>query len=105
MRIAFLANPTNRNADALSKEIQEAARALGKEVVALSASNEPDIDAAFASLVQQRAGALLVGADAFFLSRRNQLIALATRETIPAIYQQREFGGSIRIRPTRLRLR
>ena len=62
------------------------------------AGTEGEIDAAFASLVQRQAGALLISADVFFNSRREQLVALASRHTIPAIYQGREFavaGGLI----------
>ena len=69
-----------------------AARDLGQQVSILSASNERDLDVAFASLNQSRAGALLVGSDPFFNSERDQVVALATRFDIPAIYEGREFA-------------
>jgi putative ABC transport system substrate-binding protein len=90
--IAFVANPNNPNAETQLKELHEAARLLGQQIVVVNASNERDIDAAFATIVQQRAGAVLVAADAFFLSSRDQFLALAARQAVPAIYQQREFA-------------
>jgi CO/xanthine dehydrogenase Mo-binding subunit len=61
------------------------------QLTILKAGTEREIDAAFATLVQLQAGALVVGADAFFNSRREQLVALASRHAIPAIYEWREF--------------
>ena len=75
--IAALVNPTNPNVETLTRDLQTAARALGQETVVVNARTAGDIDALFARLVQQRVGALLVDTDAFFFSRRNQLIALA----------------------------
>ena len=66
--------------------MQEAARAKGVQLHILKAGTESEIDAAFASLVQLQAGALVVGADPFFISRREQLVALASRHAVPAIY-------------------
>src|SRR5207237_6723135 len=63
-----------------------------KEVRIVSASNERDTDAAFATPTQPRAGALLVGSDPFFNNERDQVIALAARHAIPAIYEGREFA-------------
>ena len=74
-------------------EVQAAARTLGLQLVVLNARTASDIDKAFASLVRERASALLVGAGAFFVSRRNQIIALAARHAIPAIYGFREFSA------------
>jgi putative tryptophan/tyrosine transport system substrate-binding protein len=73
------------------------------QLLVLNASSENDIDAAFASLVQLHDGALVVGNDGFFLSLREQLVALAARYAIPAIYQGREFsvaGGLISYGPS-----
>jgi ABC-type uncharacterized transport system substrate-binding protein len=91
--IALLANP---GAERMIREVQEAARAKGVQLQILKASSESEIDAAFASPSQ--AGALLVGNDPFFMSRREQLVALAARYAVPAIYEWREFvaaGGLI----------
>jgi len=91
--IALLANP---GAESMIREVQEAARAKGVQLQILKASSESEIDAAFASPPQ--AGALLVGNDPFFTSRREQLVALAARYAVPAMYEWREFvaaGGLI----------
>jgi ABC-type uncharacterized transport system substrate-binding protein len=74
------------------REVREAARSLGLQLHILNASSESDFDAAFAALTQLGAGALLVAADSFFYSRRDQLVALAARHAIPAIYEWREFS-------------
>jgi putative ABC transport system substrate-binding protein len=97
--IALLVNPNNPNAEAnIMRDVQEAARAKGVQLPILKAGSESEIDAAFASLDQLHAGALLVVGDPFFLSRREQLVALASRHAVPASYSQREFitsGGLI----------
>jgi putative tryptophan/tyrosine transport system substrate-binding protein len=90
--IAVLINPTNGNAENQSREVIEAARALGVRLHILNASKEGDFTAAFASLVQMRAGALAVAADPFFFGQREQLVALAARHAIPTIYEWREFA-------------
>jgi ABC-type uncharacterized transport system substrate-binding protein len=72
--------------------VQVAARALGFELLILNASSERSIDAAFASFVQQRVNAVIGGADSLFVSRRDQLVGLAARHTMPAIYYLREFA-------------
>ena len=92
--IALLVNPTNSNAERVVQELQEAARAKGVQLPILKASSESEIDAAFATLVQLHAAALVVSADPFFNSRREQLVALASRHAIPAIYGFREFAAS-----------
>jgi putative ABC transport system substrate-binding protein len=73
------------------RNVQEAARSVGLQLRVLKASNEREIDAAFASLIQQRADALITGGGAFFFSRRNQISALAMRYAVPAIYPLRDF--------------
>jgi putative ABC transport system substrate-binding protein len=90
--IAVLLNPANRSFDEQLSDIQEAARAVGQQIYILNASSEREIDAAFASVVQLRAGAILVAADSVFNSQRDQLVALAARYTIPAIYHIRELA-------------
>ena len=85
--IAVLLNPTNANFQAQLTGVQDAARALGQQVSILSANTERDIDAAFATVIRSGAGALLVGSDPFFNSERDQVISLAARHAIPAIYE------------------
>jgi putative ABC transport system substrate-binding protein len=96
--IAVMVNPNYPDAEAQIKEVQEAARTLGLRLHILKASNESDFDAAFATVTEQRAGALLIASDPFLFSRRNQLVTLAARHAVPAIYQFREVvavGGLI----------
>jgi putative ABC transport system substrate-binding protein len=88
---AVLVNPNNPNAESVTRDARETARSLALQVHVLNASTDQDIDTAFASLVQQRIGVLLVSADAFFLDRRDQFVELAARHAVPAIYQAREF--------------
>jgi putative ABC transport system substrate-binding protein len=74
------------------RDAQKAARLLGLQLHVLSASSERDFDTAFAILVQRRTSALIVGADAFFLGQRDQIVALAARYAVPTIYAQREYA-------------
>ena len=90
--IAVLLNPTNANFQAQLRGIQDAARAVGQQVNILSARTERDIDTAFETAIESRAGALLVGSDPFFNSQRDQVVGLAARRAIPAIYEGREFA-------------
>jgi putative ABC transport system substrate-binding protein len=92
--IALLMNPTNATAERVIRDVQEAARMKGLQLHILKASSESEIDTAFASLVQLHAGALVVGADPFLSSRREQLVALASRRALPSIYAWREFAAS-----------
>ena len=89
--IAVLLNPVNPPSDGQRKDVQDLARAMGQQIQIFNASSEREIDAAFISLVQSRAGGLLVGADPFFNSRREQLVTLAGHYAIPAVYELREF--------------
>jgi putative ABC transport system substrate-binding protein len=91
---AALVNPTNPIAEPESTEAQAAARTLGLQLHVLHASTESDFDTVFATLVQLRAGALLIGTDAFLRSRMEQLAALALRHAIPAISGNRAFPAS-----------
>jgi putative tryptophan/tyrosine transport system substrate-binding protein len=90
--IAVLLNPNNPPAATQLKNVQEAARALDQQIHILHADSEAELETAFGTARQVRAGALLVAADAFFNSRRTYIIALAARHGIPAIYEQREFA-------------
>jgi putative ABC transport system substrate-binding protein len=92
--IAFLVNPTNPNAETISKDAQEAARKLGLKLHVLHASTERDFDTAFASLVERRAGALVIGADGFFVGQSERLAALTVRHAVPTIFQNREFAAA-----------
>jgi putative ABC transport system substrate-binding protein len=84
--IAVLVNPRNPNLETRSSDVQNAARDIGQRVLILDAGSESDIDAAFVTVVQQRAAALLVSDDPFLTSRREQIVALAARHAIPASY-------------------
>jgi len=100
--IGVLVNPTYPDADLELREVQEAASAINRQINIVRASTEAEIDMAFATLAQQGAGALLVAADVLFASRRDQLVALAARAMLPAIYFQREFaevGGFVSYAP------
>jgi putative ABC transport system substrate-binding protein len=90
--IAYLMNPDNPNGETEMRAAQTAAHSLGRQMPVLSASNERDLGIAFAMMQQQRANALVVASDTFFAWRREQLVSLAARHQIPAIYQIREFA-------------
>jgi putative tryptophan/tyrosine transport system substrate-binding protein len=92
--IAAIVNPDNPNTEAEERELNAAAQALGLVVHVLRASSENEVTAAFATIVQQGAGAVIVSFDAFFLSRNDQFVALAARHSLPAIYHWREFAES-----------
>jgi putative tryptophan/tyrosine transport system substrate-binding protein len=92
--MALLVNPTNPTlAEAESGSVQAAATSLGLQIHVLHASTETDFDTVFATLARLRAGALMIGPDAFFTSRTKQLAALAVRHAVPTIYQTREFAA------------
>ena len=92
--IGCLVNPINPNAGTDTKEAQEATRTLGLQLLVLNATTEHDIDMAFATFVQQQAGAVVVVSDGLFNSRPNQIVALAARHALPAIYSLREFPAA-----------
>jgi putative ABC transport system substrate-binding protein len=92
--IALLVNPNSSSAERVIHDVQQAARAKGVQLSILKASTDTEIDAAFASLIEGPAGALLVGADPFLSGRREQLVALASRHAVPSIYAWREFAAS-----------
>jgi ABC-type uncharacterized transport system substrate-binding protein len=90
--IVELVNPNNPNLETQLRNLQAAGHIVGRRIVALSARTQSEIDAAFSRLVEQQAGGLLINTDAFFFSQRDQLIALAKRHAIPAIFDRREFA-------------
>jgi putative tryptophan/tyrosine transport system substrate-binding protein len=89
--VALLVNPQLPESARTISDTQEAARTLGRQLLILNASTPSEINTAFATLRQRRAGALLVGGDPFFTSRRQQIVALATRDATPDMYVNREF--------------
>jgi ABC-type uncharacterized transport system substrate-binding protein len=100
--IGVLVNPNNPDAEPQRKDATEAARIIGLQVHIVNVGSESDFNGAFATLVQLKAGALLVSADVLFISRRDQLVALAARHKIPAIYFEREIvlaGGLMSYAP------
>src|SRR5262245_51994539 len=92
--IAVLVNPNYSPAESQLRDVQEAAADLGVQLVVVRANAQNDFDAAFATIVQQRAGALLVASSPFFNSKREQLVVLAVRHAVPAIYEWREFAAA-----------
>ena len=99
---ALMVNPNNPIAETQIRDVQEAARTRRVRLYVLKAGTEGEIDAAFTTLVQLHAGALVIGSDSFFYKQRDQLVALASRHAVPAIYGSREFvaaGGPISYGP------
>src|SRR5262245_17604080 len=92
--VAALVNPNFSAAEAQLRDVQEAATRLSLQVIVLRANTEKDLEPAFASLVQQKAGALLVCASPFFNRRREQLAVLAARHAVPAIYEWRDYAAA-----------
>jgi putative ABC transport system substrate-binding protein len=101
--IALISNPKNANAARMAREAQEAGSTKGVRVHVLNAGTEGEIDAAFTALVQLQVGALIIGSEPFLTSRREQLVALASRYDVPAIYGVGGFaaaGGLISYAPS-----
>jgi putative tryptophan/tyrosine transport system substrate-binding protein len=92
--IAMLVNPNSPFAETQARNIQAAAAAIGQPVNVLHARTASDLDTAFATLVQLKAGGLVVGSDPFFDSNRDRLVALAAFHAVPAIYDRREIAGA-----------
>jgi putative ABC transport system substrate-binding protein len=92
--IGFLENPNNPIFELMTRDVLAAASVIGLQVQILKAGTDREIDAAFVSLLQAQTGALLVANDPFFNSRMEQLIALAARHAVPAIYYWREFAAA-----------
>jgi putative ABC transport system substrate-binding protein len=89
--IALMVNPRNPESAQWISSAREAARTLGRQLLILNASAPAEIESAFATLPQRRVGALLAGGDPFLTARRQQIVALAARDAIPAIYSNREY--------------
>jgi len=92
--VAMLVNPLGPDAAPEIRDMQAAAQANGLEIRMLNASTPSELDVALATLADHRAGALLVGADPFFMVRRKEIVALVTRQGIPAVYPFREFPAA-----------
>jgi putative ABC transport system substrate-binding protein len=92
--VGVLLNPNNARAEIDKKDIVAAARSLGLQIQIVEAGNEADFEPAFAALAHLRVGALFVNADALFFSRADQLVTLAARYALPAIYQSRNFAAA-----------
>jgi putative ABC transport system substrate-binding protein len=92
--VALLFNPNNPETVRQPAELQEAARAIGLQLVVLTATTATDIDTAFTAMVQNRVGALVLASDPFLFNRRGQLVALAAQYKIPTIYTGREMVGA-----------
>jgi putative ABC transport system substrate-binding protein len=90
--IGFLINPSGPEAEGAINDVRIAAQTLGHDLIVGKASTEREIDEAFAQFAQQRVSAIMVGNDVFFYSRREQMVMLAARHAIPAIYNVREFA-------------
>jgi putative tryptophan/tyrosine transport system substrate-binding protein len=95
--IGVLVNPNNPSAESNPKDAQTAAETLGRKLVVVKAGTEDEIDTAFATLVREKVGAVLVDADPFFLARREQVLSWTETQAMPAIYSFREFavGGGL----------
>lgn len=101
--VALLVNPRNANAEDHTQDVLAAARTLGRKLLVLRASSEPDLETSFSTLIREGAGALIVHNDPFFDSERQKLVALAARHRVPAIYHIREFpeaGGLMSYGPS-----
>ena len=93
--VAFLVNPADpASAEPVLRASQAAAHTLGLDLHVLNASTERDFDGVFANVIRLRAGGLVIGSDAFFTARREQLAALALHHAVPAVYQSREFAAA-----------
>jgi putative ABC transport system substrate-binding protein len=92
--VALLVNPNTPVTEPETKGVRDAARSLGLQLHVLDASTEGEIDAAFGKLIELRAGGLIVSVDSFLNSQRAQIVALAARHAVPAIYGVREFAAA-----------
>jgi putative ABC transport system substrate-binding protein len=90
-RVAVLVNPAGPNAEPTIKDVEPAGRAMGLQIQLLNASTSGEINAAFATFARERSDALFVSADPYFTSRRSQMVQLAARHAVPAIYSGRQF--------------
>jgi putative tryptophan/tyrosine transport system substrate-binding protein len=92
--VAVLVNSNNAESARQPADLDESVRSLGLQMVVLDASTPSEIDIAFATIVKNRIGALVVGGDSFLLNQREQIVALAARHSVPAIYVNRQMAGA-----------
>jgi putative ABC transport system substrate-binding protein len=92
--VALLVNPDNQTAGPAIRDLQAATRGFGQNAIVLNARTEGDFDTAFATLIQERVGTLVVADDALFMNRREKLVALAALHSVPAIYGRREYPAA-----------
>src|SRR5262249_2860056 len=93
-RIAVIVNPKNADADAQLMDVQSAAHALGRQIEIIDASNDLELDMAFARLAREKIGGFILAADPFFVDRRDRIISFASQDRMPAVYFVREFADS-----------
>jgi putative tryptophan/tyrosine transport system substrate-binding protein len=101
--IAVLRDPNGPDVESELRDLEEAGRAIGRQILMVNAANEREFHAAFAKVVQAGAGGLLIGSSPFFISQRRQIVALAGRHALPTMYNQREYpevGGLISYGPS-----
>ena len=101
--IAVLHDPNGPDVESQSRDLEEAARAIGRQILMVNAANERELHAAFTKVVQAGAGGLLISSSVFFISQRRQLVTLAARHALPTVYNQREYaevGGLISYGPS-----
>jgi putative ABC transport system substrate-binding protein len=101
--IAVLRDPNGPDVEGELRDLEEAGRAIGRQILMVNAANEREFHAAFAKVVQVGAGGLLIGSSSFFISQRRQIVALAGRHALPTMYNQREYpevGGLISYGPS-----
>jgi putative ABC transport system substrate-binding protein len=92
--VGYLINPNNATSESISRQVQVAERTIGQRVHILNASREQDFEPAFATLDQIRAGGLCVQGDTFFNGRRDQIVALAARHSVPTVYAFRDYAAA-----------
>jgi ABC-type uncharacterized transport system substrate-binding protein len=90
--VAVLVNPSNPNTESIVKTVNEAGYALGRNLIVVTANTEHELEPAYTTMAERRAGGLIVTADPFFNARRAQIVSLTARHSIPAIYEWREFA-------------
>ena len=92
--IAFLVNPNNAVAELDTSDVQAAANTLGKKLIIVKAGIKEDLEKAFAAIIAQHGGALVVQTDPFFLGQRDEILALAAHHAVPAIYYLRDYPAA-----------